>query len=610
LLATTFPDTVQGVVTSRIDRLPPTQQLALKVASVIGRVFGFEPVRAIFPIALETPRLAHDLRALEQLDLTPLALPAPELAYRFKHVITQEVAYSLLLFAQRRALHAAVAAWYERALTDEQLTARAGLLAYHWGEAEVIDKALSYLDRAGAHALQNGVYREAAAFFRRALALAPSGSAHEQLAEQGRAVPKERLAQARRERLLAEALLGLGQMEASLKHAAHALALLGTAIPVAPHLLGSDAVAQVAAQLWAIAGAAQRAGMPQDPAAVERMEAYVICWRVAYYDSNAPLVVYANLHALRLAARHAGLPHHALFLAGAGMLAGFISLTPVANAYLQRAAQVARASGDPKQAALTALMSGIYHSGRGQWEASHRQLRAARAMLEAQRDWRSWIDALFGQAFNWYYQGDLARSRAAFQLGGQVARERSGGQSTAGAIGGQGLIALREGQLELAVTLLEETAATAGVTLIEINAYGALALAAWRLGRGAAARAAADAAAQRIARTTPVSFIAVEGYAGMAEVFLALWRLAPHDRKLARSARWACRALRLLGWAFPIAQPQAWRCQGEYDWICGRQGQAIRAWRMASRRAAQLAMPYEQARAQYDLDQIEAPNEA
>jgi len=31
---------------------------------------------------------------------------------------------------------------------------------------------------------------------------------------------------------------------------------------------------------------------------------------------------------------------------------------------------------------------------------------------------------------------------------------------------------------------------------------------------------------------------------------------------------------------------------------------------MASRRAAQLAMPYEQARAQYDLDQIEAPNEA
>jgi hypothetical protein len=36
-----FPDTMQGVVAARIDRLPPSQALALKVASVIGRLFAF-----------------------------------------------------------------------------------------------------------------------------------------------------------------------------------------------------------------------------------------------------------------------------------------------------------------------------------------------------------------------------------------------------------------------------------------------------------------------------------------------------------------------------------------------------------------------------------------
>jgi len=596
------PDTIQGAVASRIDRLTPAQQLTLKVASVIGRVFALRTLRDVHPLDAERPRLPDQLALLARLELVLLETPEPHLAYMFKHVITQEVAYSLLAAAQRRQLHHAVAAWYERTLTEEQTTARAGLLAYHWGEAEVVDKAITYLDLAGAHALQNGIYREAAAFLRRALALTSESSDGDQPGERELTSWKETLAQARRERLLAEALLGLGQMAGSLDHAARALALLGTPIPVAPFPLVSSIASQAAYQMWRWVSAGHLAGTHHDdPADVERIEAYLICWRVAYYDSNAPLVVYVNLHALRLAARYPRLPHQALFLVGAGLLADFAALAPVANAYLRWAAQVAHAANDPKQVALTILLNGIYQSGLGQWAGSHAHLREARAVFEAQRDWRSWMDAMFGHAFNWYYQGELARSRATFQLVGQVAHERSGGQPAAGAIGGQGLIALREGRIELAVALLEETAATAGAALLEINAYGALALAAWRLGRRAAARVAADAAAQHIARTTPVSFIAVEGYAGMAEVYLALWRQAPYDRQLERSARWACRSLRLLSWAFPIAQPQAWRCQGGYDWICGRRRQALRAWHASSYCAAQLAMPYEEGLAHYEL---------
>src|SRR5207244_10104123 len=95
LAAVTFPDTVQGVVTSRIDRLAPAQQLTLKVASVIGRVFAFRVLRDIYPLEPDRPQLPDDLDTLERLDLTSVETPEPDLAYLFKHIITQEAAYSL-----------------------------------------------------------------------------------------------------------------------------------------------------------------------------------------------------------------------------------------------------------------------------------------------------------------------------------------------------------------------------------------------------------------------------------------------------------------------------------------------------------------------------------
>ena len=68
----TFPDTVQGVITSRIDRLPPQQQLTLKVASIIGRIFTVRLLNDIYPIRSETDQLRYDLNMLTVLDITRL----------------------------------------------------------------------------------------------------------------------------------------------------------------------------------------------------------------------------------------------------------------------------------------------------------------------------------------------------------------------------------------------------------------------------------------------------------------------------------------------------------------------------------------------------------
>ena len=84
-------------------------------------------------------------------------------------MITREVAYDLLVFAQRRPLHQAVAEWYEANVDD--LNPLVPLLAHHWGEAGVTDKALHFLDRAGHGALLNHANAEALTFLADALAL-------------------------------------------------------------------------------------------------------------------------------------------------------------------------------------------------------------------------------------------------------------------------------------------------------------------------------------------------------------------------------------------------------------------------------------------------------
>lgn len=163
-----FPDTVQGVITSRIDRLEPSQQMTLKVASVIGRVFNFRTLMDIHPIEADKPTLAEHVSALERLDLTPLESPEPDLAYIFKHIITQEVAYNLMLFAQRRELHRAVAASYEMTYTG-QLTSYYPLLAHHWSRAEDWTKSYKYRMLAGDSAVALYAYTEASLHYLEAL---------------------------------------------------------------------------------------------------------------------------------------------------------------------------------------------------------------------------------------------------------------------------------------------------------------------------------------------------------------------------------------------------------------------------------------------------------
>lgn len=169
-----IPDSIHGLVLSRLDRLDEAAKLTVKVASVIGRTFGLLLLAQVHPARPELLVLQEQINQVEERDFVRLEIPAPQLVYIFKHNTTQDVAYQTLLFAQRRALHRVIAEWYEATYAGEALGPHYPLLAYHWRQAEVADKERRYARLAGEQAAARFANEEAITYFSRALQLTPA----------------------------------------------------------------------------------------------------------------------------------------------------------------------------------------------------------------------------------------------------------------------------------------------------------------------------------------------------------------------------------------------------------------------------------------------------
>lgn len=171
LHALKLPDTIQGVITSRIDRLTLTQQLTLKVASIIGPTFALSVLRDVYPIEITTYALVEDLAALERIGMIQRDTAREEyLFYRFKHVITYDAVYHLMPHAQRRQMHRALADWYIRTFPD-RLDEFASLLALHLDRAGDA-RAQKFYTLAGNVAFRLYANLEAITHFRHAIRVA------------------------------------------------------------------------------------------------------------------------------------------------------------------------------------------------------------------------------------------------------------------------------------------------------------------------------------------------------------------------------------------------------------------------------------------------------
>jgi predicted ATPase/class 3 adenylate cyclase len=145
-----LPETVQAVIRTRLDRLDPAARDALRVASVIGREFS----RGVLDDTAHPPHeLTRTIERLRSSGLVQQVSVVPEPVYRFKHVLTQEVAYDTLLEHQRKTLHGAAGRAIERRYAD-RLDEYLERLAHHFSRAEEWHDAIRYgirsADRASA----------------------------------------------------------------------------------------------------------------------------------------------------------------------------------------------------------------------------------------------------------------------------------------------------------------------------------------------------------------------------------------------------------------------------------------------------------------------------
>ncbi len=156
-----LPDTIEGIIGSRIDRLEPQPELVLKIASAVGLTFAPEVIHDVYPLSEERGQIDHSLETLVRRDLTVRVPPQPGVTYSFRHPLTREVAYNRMLFSQRRELHRELAGWFETRFADH-LDPVFATLAHHWSRAGDADKGCHYLELASQQALNNGLSREAA----------------------------------------------------------------------------------------------------------------------------------------------------------------------------------------------------------------------------------------------------------------------------------------------------------------------------------------------------------------------------------------------------------------------------------------------------------------
>ncbi len=166
----TIPDSIDSVITTRIDGLDPSAKKVLQYAAIVGRRFWSGVVAETLanrPVDQEL----EDLVTGALVRAHPDSVVVGEREYAFEHLLLQEVAYSGLLRGVRSELHGTVAAWLQDHLAG-QGAEYDDWVAFHLERSNEPAAAVPFLGRAIANAWERGALLDAEGLIERALAVA------------------------------------------------------------------------------------------------------------------------------------------------------------------------------------------------------------------------------------------------------------------------------------------------------------------------------------------------------------------------------------------------------------------------------------------------------
>jgi class 3 adenylate cyclase/tetratricopeptide (TPR) repeat protein len=178
-----IPDTLQALIAARIDHLSAPGKTLLQRGAVIGRVFWRGAIEHLSPDLENLDELLDDLLMREFLLKEPRSSISGEAAYRFKHFLIREVAYSGLAKLARAQHHARFAEWLGERTGEELLEIR----AYHLDQAvelltelegappqELAETTAAALVKAAKRAIAREAYQTARKLGLRAIELRPT----------------------------------------------------------------------------------------------------------------------------------------------------------------------------------------------------------------------------------------------------------------------------------------------------------------------------------------------------------------------------------------------------------------------------------------------------
>ncbi len=597
-----LPETVQGLIISRLDRLTPHQQLLLKVASTLGRTFAVPVLREIYPLADERVVLLEELACLARLGFIQLEALEPAPVYAFKHILIQEAVYQLLSFAQRRQLHRAVALHYERWL--EQGGEAGGihaLLAHHWRHAQEPAKALVQLEKAAEVSHARGALRDIIAFLTQAWALAADNG-------QG-SVSVEPLRRARWSTRLAIAYQGLGDVERSLEHFHEGLRLLGK--PLLPTSRpGWRILAGVGRQLLHLV-LERWLPLPHEDEDRERLtlaaRIYSQLGPVCVWRRDFPGFIACILAAINDAERSGNLALVAHAYGGLFNLASTLRLKGLAHRYLQRA----RLGSASTESAEVCIAEAIVHMSFGRLEQGLRLAERAVELARAVND-RAYLPvymAMVGVGMD--LSRPLAETLAYWEALRSVARESTSSQHETWALHCMLPILLEQERLEEALAKLEEIQALLhqadAISSVAYHQRSALVLC--RAGALASARNSAAQALELLRARRPRILSDTVAATMLAEACVELWEKALRSgdaatRELATHTAQACGMLSSLARIHPVVQSRASRLQGERALLMGQRSKARRLFTRALLQAREYNLAPDEARAHLALARL------
>ncbi len=144
-----IPDSLQSLLSARIDRLDEGTRQLLQTAAVIGLSFYRRVLQAIEVQSQGSAQaIEQRLNTLLRQEMIQEEARLPEYEYKFSNPLTQEVAYQTILLKRRRELHRQVGQAVE-AMFPDQLRELAPQLAYHFAEGDLQVKAFDYYLTAG-----------------------------------------------------------------------------------------------------------------------------------------------------------------------------------------------------------------------------------------------------------------------------------------------------------------------------------------------------------------------------------------------------------------------------------------------------------------------------